>query len=244
MNKLYGAVGTIAVLMAILVAPVFAFADDGEKNREKERHTFETKVDAKIAALTKWVGKHGEKHQGENASLAIRGTVSAVASSTVTVKGKDDKMYTVLAGGATIKSIATSSASTISVSDIKVNDSIFALGTATGTTITAKHIIVGNWNTISDLEKKKAVAKGTVIQINGDTITLTNKKMGTTTVATASSTVYRLNGVATTSAALAVGSKVRITGTTTGTTTASATIVDIVTKGLRFVKHTCFGWMK
>jgi len=87
----------------------------------------------------------------------------------------------------------------------------------------------------------RAVGAGTVTSINGSTFTI--KPFGTkatTTVSTASTTVYRVNGEATTSAALQVGSNIVLAGNTNSDTSIAASIVGIFTRGFGFFKHVLF----
>jgi hypothetical protein len=95
----------------------------------------------------------------------------------------------------------------------------------------------------NEWKKFDGVAKGVVTSVNGNTITILNKKTGTTTVVTDSNTAFRIDGATTTSGSVTVGTRVGITGTTTATSTVSASIVDVFTKGLKKFVHVCFGWM-
>lgn len=90
----------------------------------------------------------------------------------------------------------------------------------------------------SDLvDLKSHITVGTVTSINGSTFVVDPVgKKSTTTVSTDSMTVFKVKGEATSSSALAVGSKVFLFGTTTATSTAgdsfSASMVSIIGKGL------------
>lgn len=65
----------------------------------------------------------------------VMGTVSAVNGSSITLTGKDGTTYTVDAGSASITKDMT-----VSVSDIKVGDTLMAHGTVSGTSVTATNI--------------------------------------------------------------------------------------------------------
>lgn len=87
------------------------------------------------------------------------------------------------------------------------------------------------------------VTAGVVTSINGSTFVIDPKgKQATTTVTTNGSTIFTVKGVATSSSALKVGSKVFLVGTTTATSTVTgdsftASFVNIMAKGfghLRF----------
>jgi hypothetical protein len=86
-----------------------------------------------------------------------------------------------------------------------------------------------------------AAGAGVVTSVNGSTFTYTPYGTNaTTTVSTASTTVYRVNGEATSSAALQVGSNVVLAGTTNSDTSIAASIVGIFTRGFGFFKHVLF----
>lgn len=92
--------------------------------------------------------------------------------------------------------------------------------------------------------KNANTAMGTVASMNGSTFIVDSfGKSPTTTVTTSASTVFKLNGVATTSAALTAGAHVIVIGTTTATSTSGnamdASVVIIFTKMFGFFKH----WM-
>ncbi len=81
-------------------------------------------------------GMHGKwgMHRGPGAM----GTVAAVSGNSITLTGKDGTTYTVDASAAQIDKI-----STVSVSDIKVGDTLGVEGTVSGNSVTAKHIMDG-----------------------------------------------------------------------------------------------------
>lgn len=68
----------------------------------------------------------------------VAGTVSAVNGSTVTVTAKDGTSYTIDASTAKISKVVD-----ISASDIKVGDTIGAMGSVSGTSVKAVHIMDG-----------------------------------------------------------------------------------------------------
>ncbi len=92
--------------------------------------------------------------------------------------------------------------------------------------------------------KHASTTVGTVTSINGSTFVVGPfGKHATTTVTTNASTIFKLNGVATTSAALTTGAHVIVIGTTTATSTSGnsvdASAVLIFTKMFGWFKH----WM-
>lgn len=68
----------------------------------------------------------------------VRGMVTAVNGSTVTVTGMDGKSYTVDASNSTVGKLQT-----VPVSSIQVGDSVGIQGTISGTSVTAKSIMDG-----------------------------------------------------------------------------------------------------
>lgn len=84
----------------------------------------------------------GERHMGmrgpHGEGRGIHGTVSAVSGNTVTVTKSDGTTYTVDASSAKVSKIVD-----LSVSDIKVGDTIGVQGTVSGTSVTAVHIMDG-----------------------------------------------------------------------------------------------------
>lgn len=82
-----------------------------------------------------------------------------------------------------------------------------------------------------------ASGAGVVTSVSGSTFTLKSRGTNsTTTVATNTSTIYKVNGVATTSSALSAGSKVIVFGTTSPTGI-TASLVSILNVGRGFLKH-------
>lgn len=251
-------IGTSAVLMSLMTtAPLFALAHDGHDHDAGFGARIEANVAAKVDAVTNWFDHKKEsgeskKHSddGDKSGIAFRGTVSLNASSTLTVLGSDGKTYTVDAASATIKSVSTSTPGAITVAQIKLQDPVFVAGYETGTTtVKATIIVVGVFGEKihgkgkNEWKKFDGVAKGVVTSVNGNTITILNKKTGTTTVVTDSNTAFRIDGATTTSGSVTVGAHVGITGTTTATSTVPASIVDVFTKGFKKFVHVCFGWM-
>lgn len=80
----------------------------------------------------------GGRGWGGHGRPGVRGTVTAVNGSTLTVKGQDGTTYTVDASSA-----KASKMQTISVSDISVGDSVNVNGTVSGTSVTAKQVMDG-----------------------------------------------------------------------------------------------------
>ena len=86
-----------------------------------------------------------------------------------------------------------------------------------------------------------AAGAGVVTSVTGPTFTIDSiGAQTTTTVTTNGSTTYLLNGQATTSNALSVGSKVFVSGTTTSATSITASIVSIWNSGISFLRHLIF----
>lgn len=83
-----------------------------------------------------------------------------------------------------------------------------------------------------------AAGAGVVTSVDGSTFTLKSRGVsGMTTVSTNASTVYKVNGVATTSSALSVGSRAIVYGTTDSSGGITATLVSILNVGFSFFAH-------
>ncbi|MDB5238528.1 MAG: hypothetical protein JWM46_798 [Candidatus Kaiserbacteria bacterium] len=165
----------------------------------------------------------------------VSGTVTAVNGSTITLRGSDNVLYTINAGSA---SFVGAGDFNVSLADIRVGDTLVVRGTVSGTTVTATKIADQAIRARVFLNAIGAAGAGVVTSVNGSSFTVTPiGRNATTTVTTNGSTSYLVNGTASTSAALTVGSRVLIVGTTTSDTSISASLVSIFSKGFGFVKH-------
>jgi hypothetical protein len=68
------------------------------------------------------------------------GTVSSISGNTITLTGKNGTTYTIDASNSKVEKV-----STVSVSNIAVGDSLMVQGTTSGTTVTAKNIVDGQF---------------------------------------------------------------------------------------------------
>ncbi|OGC88762.1 hypothetical protein A2419_03320 [Candidatus Adlerbacteria bacterium RIFOXYC1_FULL_48_26] len=170
--------------------------------------------------------------------IRISATVTAINGSTLTVTAKNNTTYTVNAANAEIKGEGDTNAT---IGQMKVGDTVTVKGTVNGSVITAEKVSNSALRVRAVLAANGAVGAGVVTSVNGSTFTI--KPYGTkatTTVTADSSTVYRVNGEATTSAAIAVGSNVVLAGNTNSDTSIAATIVGIFSRGFGFFKHALF----
>lgn len=85
-------------------------------------------------------GAFGKGGRGGMLGHGVQGTVRSVIGSTITVTGTDGKTYTVNAGSTTVTKMQT-----IDVASIAVGDTVGVQGTVNGTSITAKHIMDGQF---------------------------------------------------------------------------------------------------
>ena len=81
---------------------------------------------------------HGFGPGGRGKGPGVHGTVSAINGNTLTITNTDGTSYTVDASAAEVSKMTT-----LSVSDIKVGDTVGVEGTVSGTSVTAKHIMDG-----------------------------------------------------------------------------------------------------
>lgn len=219
-----------------LGALVRLFDGKGDVKANFEKHDKESKESKE------WKKDKDERKEHKNATstdshgkTTLVGTVTSVNGTTLTVLGRDNVSYTVTAANA---SFTGSGDATITASDVRVGDHIVVRGTVSGTLVTATKITDGAIHARTFLSAIGAAGLGVVTSVNGSTFTIDPiGKNATTTVSTNASTTYRVNGTATTSGALAVGSKVLLMGTTTSDSSISASLVSIFSKGFGFVKH-------
>jgi hypothetical protein len=197
-------------------------------------------------------GQHFRKG-GMYAPAGVIGTVTAINGASLTVTGKNGTVYTVDASNATVQKGFGSTATTLTVSQIAVNDVIAVQGTVSGTSVTATKIMdglptrpagatgmgpggtgtttPGMWGhsggpgMMQGGQKLANAAFGTITNIDGLTITLSQTMRGhgsasttppttsTVTVTTTDTTTYKKNGQADTASDLAVGQMIVAMGT-------------------------------
>jgi hypothetical protein len=151
-----------------------------------------------LADTTKINGRMPSMEAGDfKREPGVMGKVSAISGTTITLTGKShvggvvtDVSYTVDASAATVKKFVAGTdestkptETTITVSDIAVDDTIMVKGTVTETTVTATEIIVGQpgkgpgergGKDMSDVKREPGVM-GKVSAISGNTVTLSGK---------------------------------------------------------------------
>lgn len=90
-------------------------------------------------------GKHGKGPFGDrDGKSGVRGTISAVNGTTLTVAGKDGTTYTVDASNAKVVTVASGAKPTeATLAALVVGDTVGIHGDVNGTTVTAKHIVDG-----------------------------------------------------------------------------------------------------
>lgn len=177
----------------------------------------------------------------------VMGTVASISGDTLTVTSKSREQsssgttYTIDASSATVmKDAATSS-----LSAIVVGDTVMVQGAVSGTSVTATKIIDGMMNggmggmrgrgmgMASSTRDAGAtmqgngqpVVGGTISAISGSTITITNASNVTYSVDVSSATVMEGDATSSTSA-LAVGDRVIVQGTVSGSTVTAASVID------------------
>ncbi len=156
----------------------------------------------------------------------VVGTVTAVNGTTLTVTDRQSgAVYTVITTDAKLDK----NKSVITVSGIAVGDTIFAEGSKSGTTLTAKVVHDGALMVKEGPGfKGRGGISGTVTAVSGTTITVSSKGGAaavTYTVDAANATVQKDNATSVISA-IAVGDQVRIQGTVSGTTVTATNIMD------------------
>ena len=171
------------------------------------------------------------KHEDKSANVTVSGTVSAVSGSTITLAGSNGTTYTVDVSHATISDRNDASV----IANVAVGDMLVVKGTLAGSVITAKKIRDTSFVHRAFLSAIGAAGAGVVTKVDGSTFTLKSRGVsGTTTVTTNASTTYKVNGVATTSSALGVGSRAIVFGSTDASGSITATLVSILNAGANF----------
>lgn len=163
----------------------------------------------------------------------VHGTVTAVNGTTITIKSeRDSATYTIDASTATFKKATDGSApTTVTIADIKVGDEVGAMGTLSGTTLTATDVMDGKFmgrGGMGGMHGRGPGVMGKVTAVNGSTITVTNHDGTVFTVNAGSATVNKM-----TTGSLAdvqVGDTIGVQGDVSGTTvTATKIMADLPT---------------
>lgn len=229
--------GAVALLFA---TP--AFADSGRDHREDNG----LHLGAFVRLLKQ--ERHDEKKQerrdekrhatssvaSSTKQFSIEGTITAVSGSTLTVQGARGAVYTVNAGNATVTG---HEGVRLSLAALAVGDRVKVTGTLSGTVIVATKIKDKSDRTGVTVH---SVTAGIVTALNGTTVVLDRfGAPGTTSVSVHSGTTYKINGVATSSSALKVGSHVIVAGTSSAAAGSSvnASIIYILTEGLNWISR-------
>lgn len=198
----------ISALALVFTLMSFAAQAHGNKNSDDNN-----KLKANISA---WFQK-GERNDDrfrardidrildEKANLQHKsGKVTAVSTTSFTLTTDDGTVYTVNTAGATFSTAFNGS---FSQATLKAEDYVKVKGSVSGSTITAKTILVSPLNT------QPAKGKGTVTAVSGSTLTVQTKGNNTVTVNTdANTSVTKTDGSTGAVSDVAVGSKVSVKG--------------------------------
>ncbi|OGG50737.1 hypothetical protein A2763_02325 [Candidatus Kaiserbacteria bacterium RIFCSPHIGHO2_01_FULL_54_36] len=167
-------------------------------------------------------------------SAAIAGHITAINGTQITVQSANGTIYTVDASNT---GFAGNLGAAV-IGDLRVGDRVVVRGELNGTVMTAKKIHDFSLMQRTILNVVGAAGAGVVSSIDGQTFTIHPiSKLATTTVTTDATTVFRVNGVATTSDALDVGSRVIVFGTSTSDTSITASFVSILNHSFGWFKH-------
>jgi len=171
----------------------------------------------------------GPGQRGMGRTPGVFGTVTAISGTSLTVtshgfgQNQNQTTYTVDATNATV----TKNGSASSVGNIAVGDQVMVQGTVNGTNVTATTIRDGmmgrgmNGNGVF----------GTVASVSGNTITVTatmgsNGGSGTTYTVDATNAAVTKNGASSSVSNIAVGDKVMVQGTVSGSNVTATAIRD------------------
>lgn len=180
-----------------------------------------------------------EKNKGENSNeFHVTGTVTAISGTTLTVAGNNGTVYTVNAGNA---KFGNSSRFDITLSDVRLNDTVKVRGTLNGTTVVATKIHDKSATQREFVERFGNITAGTVTAIGGSTFVIDPAgAKSTATVTTDAATTFKVNGKTGSSSDVKVGSTVFVVGTTT----ASSTDNSLITASVVHVWDKTIGWLK
>ncbi len=166
--------------------------------------------------------------------FVVKGSVTAISGSTLTVQGAHGAIYSVNAANAVFTGRTNAA---VTLGSIKIGDKVSVTGTLTGSTIVATKV-----RSHSDLTGKvfRTFEAGIVTAINGAAVTFSSfGSTGTSTVVTNTATKYSVNGTPASAGALTVGAHVLVvsTSTTASSTPQNASFIVILTQGLNWVRH-------
>lgn len=137
----------------------------------------------------------------------VKGSVTAVGTSSFDLKAKNGTTFTVNVASAKLLSVF---GNTIALSDIKVGDNASVKGTVDGSQVSAVAVVITPANT------HRAKASGTVTAASGNTITIQSQHDGVifpvTVKTNASTTVVSGSSTISTLASITVGAKVTVKG--------------------------------
>lgn len=174
---------------------------------------------------------------------AAVGIVSAISGDTLTVVSKGPPMppkstgvrtsttYTVNATNASVMKDGKSS----TLSTISVGNRVAIWGTVNGSNVTATKIRVDvPLHKVMGLHRLSRnfhgngdpVVGGSVVAVNGTTLTITNAKKMTYTVNASSSTIEKMGGATTSLSNVVVGDRVIVQGVFSGTSVTASSILD------------------
>ena len=170
-----------------------------------------------------------ENQQGETGSHTD-GNVTAINGTTFTLTEESNEggaVYTVNAGAATV----TKNGATSALSAIAVGDKVSVEGAISGNTITATTVSAGQPQGGGHGDRGGMGGPhidGNVTAVNGTTITLTEESNESNTVYTvdASKATITKNGAASALSNVAVGDKLFVQGTATGSSVTATSIMD------------------
>lgn len=172
-----------------------------------------------------------------DSNISIRGTMSALTGSTITLMGSNGATYSVITTGARIDGATDGAAQ---LAKYRVGDSLHVKGSLLAGVITATKVHNKTLASREALARFDGVRGGVVTSVSGSTITLDRFGTGSTTVNTTATTFYAVNGSATTSAAVKPGTNIVVFGPTTTSSSndsITASVVFVIDHSVKFLKR-------
>ncbi len=160
----------------------------------------------------------------------VHGTVTAVNGTTITITSeRDSATFTIDASAATFKKgVEGATPTTVTIAEIAVGDEISAMGTLSGTTLSATDVIEGKFGGRGmggpGKHGRGHGVMGKVTAVNGSTVTVTGHDGTSYTVNAGSATVQKMTAGALSD--IQVGDNIGVHGDVSGTTVTAKTIMD------------------
>jgi Domain of unknown function (DUF5666) len=217
-------IGLSAVLAAGVLGTGIGVASASTHSHSRHAH------ESGVNTSTTDHGRKNGRDEGKGHAFALRGFITAVTSTSITISGRNG----------TSASFALDSSTTImkghsaaTVADLKVGERVFIVPSSTSSSTAASVFIAGTEDRNGQDQRGQSRAdddnslEGVVSAASLTSITITEKGGASATFALDSSTTVTMGHSAGTLASLAVGEMVQVTPSSTSPTTAASVEIDL-----------------